>query len=260
MEVANVLLSLQDDIRDDTQDEEDDNATLMPIGGIGAPVDVAPQEIKLDQPNVDASIAGLIQKELNQEALNLENSAAAPAPVEQQSIEQTSQVLDTLATGSKPVHDDNKQNITEKKGSLHMKDYGLKRKPTVTRTFKCSICESVKSSIQNLNTHHKRHHAPQMCGTCGHTFTLASSLTRHMYNHQTLQYKCEHCPEAFHFESELETHKVKHRNKNAPSFQCMKSKCGKWFMRKWDLTLHLQKHDKDKHYCKYDGCTFWMVT
>ena len=23
----------------------------------------------------------------------------------------------------------------------------------------------------------------------------------------------------------------------------MKANCGKWFMRKWDLTLHLQKHE-----------------
>ena len=47
-----------------------------------------------------------------------------------------------------------------------------------------------------------------MCGICGRTFTLAASLTRHMYDHQELQYKCEHCAEAFHFESELRAHKV----------------------------------------------------
>ena len=34
----------------------------------------------------------------------------------------------------------------------------------------------------------------------------------------------------------------------------------KWFMHKWDLTLHLQKHDKEKHYCDHDGCDFWMNT
>ena len=41
LEAANVLLSLHDDVRDDTQDEDDDNALLMPIGGTGAPVDMA---------------------------------------------------------------------------------------------------------------------------------------------------------------------------------------------------------------------------
>ena len=148
----------------------------------------------------------------------------------------------------------------KKKGSLHMKGYGLKRKFTPQWTFKCNICGSVKSSIQKLNAHHRRHHAPQMCGICGRTFVLSASLTQHMYDHQKLKYKCEHCPEAFYFESELTSHKIKHRNKNAPSFQCMKAKCGKWFMRKWDLTLHLQKHDKEKHCCEYEGCEFWTNT
>ena len=141
-----------------------------------------------------------------------------------------------------------------------MKRYGLKRKPTNKRTFKCGQCDTVKSSIQKLNAHHRRRHPPQMCGICGRTFTLAASLNRHMYNHQELQFKCEHCAEAFHFESELTSHKIKHRNKNAPSFQCMKPKCGKWFMHKWDLTLHLKKHDNEKHHCDYDGCEFWTNT
>ena len=71
LEAASVLLSLHDEIRDDTLDEadEDDNAVLMPIGGIGAPIDAAPQEIRLDQPNVDAAIAEILQNELNQEEL-----------------------------------------------------------------------------------------------------------------------------------------------------------------------------------------------
>ena len=44
LEAASVLLSLHDEIRDDTLDEEDedDNAALMPIGGTGAPIDMAP--------------------------------------------------------------------------------------------------------------------------------------------------------------------------------------------------------------------------
>ena len=98
LEVANVLLSLHDDIRDNTQDEEDDNATLMPIGGSGAPVDVAPQQIKLDQPTVDAAIANLVQDELNQEQPDQDQPAPAPAPAEQQTTEKTPQTLDPLAS------------------------------------------------------------------------------------------------------------------------------------------------------------------
>ena len=206
LEAASVLLSLHDDVRDDTQDELDDNSLLMPIRGSGAPVDVALQEIKLDQPNIDAAIADLVQSELNQEQsvrdpalsealLPTEQTAQLPADTE---IEKSTQQVDEEETGGK------------KKGSLHMKGYGLKRKQTTNCTFKCGICESVKSSVQKLNAHHRRHHAPQMCGICGRIFTLSASLTRHMYDHRTLDYKCEHCPEAFHFESELKTHKIKH--------------------------------------------------
>ena len=265
LEAASVLLSLHDEIRDDTLDEadEEDNAALMPIDGTGAAVDVAPQEIRLDQPNVDAAIAEIVQKELNEEE--------TAGPTEQQNTnlpDQHSKQTDKSEQNPDKTNTKDKDSKTEKevpdnepkKGSLHMKGYGLKRKQASRRTFKCDQCDSVKSSIQKLNAHYKRHHPPQMCGICGRTFTLAASLIRHMYDHQELQYKCEHCAEAFHFESKLITHKIKHRNKNAPSFQCMKSKCGKWFMRKWDLTLHLQKHDKEKHYCNYEGCEFWTNT
>ena len=31
-------------------------------------------------------------------------------------------------------------------------------------------------------------------------------------------------------------------------------------MRKWDLTLHLQKHEGVRHNCDYDGCSFYADT
>ena len=265
LEAASVLLSLHDNVRDDTLDEadEDDNAALMPIGGISAAVDVAPQEIRLDQPNVDAAIAEIVQNEINQEetAGPTEEQNINPPDRHHEQLDQDDQNPDKTNTENKDSKIDKEVPDSElKKGSLRMKGYGLKRKQVSRRTFKCVQCDSVKSSIQKLNAHHKRHHPPQMCGICGHTFTLAASLTRHMYDHQELKFKCEHCAEAFHFESKLITHKIKHCNKNVPSFQCMKPKCGKWFMRKWDLTLHLQKHDKEKHYCNYEGCEFWTNT
>ena len=191
----------------------------------------------------------------------IEQQTSDPSEQHHEQEKQNEQKPDeTAITENDPKTGKDESGSGTKKGSLHMKGYGLKWKPTNKRTFRCSQCDSVKSTIQKLNAHHKRHHSPQMCGICSRTFTLAASLTRHMYDHQELQYKCEHCSEAFHFESELKSHKIKHRNKNAPSFQCMKSKCGKWFMRKWDLTLHLQKHDKEKHYCDYEGCEFWTNT
>ena len=38
-----------------------ENIMLMPIGGANAPIDVAPEPLRLDQANVDHAIAELIQ-------------------------------------------------------------------------------------------------------------------------------------------------------------------------------------------------------
>ena len=58
--MAETLLSLGE-VRDDTLDDDDDNAMLMPIGGPNPVVDVAPEPIRLDQVNIDNAIAELIQ-------------------------------------------------------------------------------------------------------------------------------------------------------------------------------------------------------
>ena len=125
-------------------------------------------------------------------------------------------------------------------------------------TFKCSECKFVESSIHKLNEHHRRAHNPQMCCICNRMFALASSLTRHMYDHEEKTFNCDMCNYSSHFENELETHKIVHRKQ--PSHQCMHANCGKWFCRKWDLTLHLQKHDGMELTCDYAGCKFKTVT
>ena len=99
--------------------------------------------------------------------------------------------------------------VNTKKGLLKTKMYVLK-KPEVKRSFKCSECNAVKSSIQKLNEHHRKMHNPQMCGICNRTFALASSLTRHMYEHEVKRFKCDSCDYSSHFASELEVHKIVH--------------------------------------------------
>ena len=47
LKAASTLLSLGD-TRDDTLDDDDKNAQLMPIGGINVPVDIAPEPLRLD--------------------------------------------------------------------------------------------------------------------------------------------------------------------------------------------------------------------
>ena len=257
IDAARVLLSLGDSL-ESTLDDIDDNARLMPIGGGGhVPIDVAPQPLQLDQINVDAAIAGIVQSEEQPLLPGTDELPVEPEQNKDEAIVEETEEPDPeddvpLATPAKTLE-------TQKspaKGVLKTKTYGLKKKPASNRTFKCPLCETWKSSTQRLNAHFKRRHPPLQCGICGRSFAIPSSLSRHMYDHNERCYHCNKCEQSFHFESELVSHRVSHRSKSKPTFQCMKSKCSKWFMRKWDLTLHLRKHNGKKFKCEYKDCTF----
>ena len=249
LEAANTLLSLGDSL-EDTLEEDDDNTLLMPIGGANNPEDIAPEPIRLDRYSVDNTIAELIEteelkKSIEERGMNPMGTLPAPTDQLQPSTDRPPAVqpLDISANG--------------KKGTPITKTYVLK-KPAVKRSFKCSECNTVKQTIQKLNKHHQEKHNPQMCGICNRTFELASSLTHHMYEHEDKRFKCDSCDYSSHFASELEVHKIVHRTN--PSHQCMHANCGKWFRRKWDLSLHLQKHKGIELKCDHDGCTFTTAT
>ena len=251
LEAASMLLSLGESL-EDTLEEDDENYLLMPIGGANNPEDIAPQPIHLDQVSVDNTIAGLVKTEElrkdTEKGKELTNpTVTVPVPT------------DPLQAPTDPPPNMQPPDVPHKtkKGLLQTKTYVLK-KPEVKRSFKCSECDVVKSSIQKLNEHHRKMHNPQMCGICNRTFALASSLTRHMYEHEDKRFKCDSCDYSSHFASELEVHKIVHR-KN-PSHQCMHANCGKWFRRKWDLSLHLQKHKGTEIKCDHNRCTFTTAT
>ena len=60
MDAATTLLSLGE-MRNDTLDDNNENAELMPIGGPNVPLDIVPQPIRLDQLSVDNAIAEMTQ-------------------------------------------------------------------------------------------------------------------------------------------------------------------------------------------------------
>ena len=60
MDAVAALLSLGE-MGNDTVDDNDENAELMPIRGQNVPLDIALQPIRLDQLNVDNEIAEMIQ-------------------------------------------------------------------------------------------------------------------------------------------------------------------------------------------------------
>ena len=60
MDAVAALLSLGE-VGNETLDDNNENAELMPIGGQNVPLDVAPQPIRLDQLSVDNAIADMTQ-------------------------------------------------------------------------------------------------------------------------------------------------------------------------------------------------------
>ena len=199
LEAASTLLSLGD-TRDDTLDDDDENAHLMPIGGVNVPVDIALEPLRLDQVSIDNVIAGIVETEELEKDLTVGETTAKPAAEEGTTVEPLPDMRDQA---------DNEPAVM--KGSLKTKMYVLKKKPDSKQTFKYSECKVVETSIYKLNEHHRWMHNPQMCGICNHTFSLASSLSRHMYDHDEKKFHCNQCDYSSHFESELEMHKIVHR-------------------------------------------------
>ena len=110
LEAARTLLSLSDTL-EDTLDEGDKNALLMPIGGANVPEDVAPQPLWLDQISVDNAIAGLVSMQQQEEdTANNKNEEGAP-------------------TDSPAIKQDPADANPVKKGTLETQTYVLKKKP-----------------------------------------------------------------------------------------------------------------------------------
>ena len=251
LDAIDALLSLSE-VRDNTLDD-DDNADLMPIGAPTNIVDAAPVPIRLDQINVDTAIAELVQTE---EIENQTTEESVPNP-EEETNKPDNMGEDAVGepVSEKPAStpsDDKPKSASPTQGSLKIKTHALKKKLESNRRYKCSVCGVSKKSMQAVNEHHLKKHKPVFCPTCGCTFALASSLIRHAYDHEEQRYQCDLCDYTCHFESEMNAHKIVHRK--TPTFKCMYKGCGKWFMCKWELTVHFRKHDGKEFKC--ETCEF----
>ena len=249
LEIADTLLSLGE-VRDNTI-EDDDNSQLMPVGALTIIIDAAPVPVMLDQINVDNAITSIIEaEELDKDEANI----TVPVPGEDDEGATKTTMTDEASTTNTALQntENRPKSASPTQGSLKIKTHALKKKVDSNQRYKCSVCGVSTPTVQQVNKHHLKKHKPQICSICGRTFALASSLIRHMYDHEQQCYKCENCDYTAHFESELKAHKIVHR-KN-PAFQCMVKNCGKWFRRKWELTMHVKKHDGEEFKC--DECDF----
>ena len=178
MDAIDALLSLGD-VHEDTLNE-DDNAQLMPIGAPSNIVDVAPVLVRLDQLNVDTAIADIMQtEELEQQ--NIDDVTPAP---DETNVNKLTDKKSNDGKAAERTTDDRPKSASPMQGSLKIKMHTLKKKGDSKRKYKCSVCGVSKASMQLVNEHHLKKHKLQICPVCGRTFTLASSLIRHAYDHE----------------------------------------------------------------------------
>ena len=235
-------------------EKSDDHEQTTPLTGV-------PAQKPNEQPGID-----FITKQQNQ----TRNQSSQPAltgvqpdppeaqlpvsmPTDHESQNQTPPVLPDRNTGARPKTGSNQQttDMVGKKGSkgaFKSQLYGLRRKCPKDRAYKCQVCGTSKRSMEALNEHHRRNHNPQMWGVCGKMFELATTLAHHMYSHNVSKHHCDKCDFHCFFKSELEAHKVAHQEQ--PTHKCMYPKCGRWFKRKGDLSLHVESHKKIWYDCK----------
>ena len=167
-DAAETLLSLGE-ARDDTLDDDGENAMLMPIGGPNPVIDVAPEPIRLDQVDVDKAIAELVQNDEDDQT-DLADKTENKTPTAD--VDRDNVVEAETKGAAKEIEPNTR-------GKLKTKTYALKKNvETRKRTFKCSECNVTKRTIKELNAHHEECHNPQICGVCGKLFKLASSLAR----------------------------------------------------------------------------------
>ena len=274
LDAADTLLSLSTvhENLDLGTDEFEDNSLLMPIGGQPPIEDVAPEPLRLGQVEIDIEIARIITAE-EQEKLETSNTGAlsgVPDHHTTTTMVNTENRSDNVVSSeaNKEPDNSNVQNENAHKGAqpktqagkaselesnkgshgaFRSQLYSLKSRTPKDRSYRCRICGVTKRSTESLNAHHRKRHEKLNCTVCGKTFDLDTSLKHHMYSHFLRKFYCDRCDYHSHFQSELESHKITHREN--PSYQCMYPKCGKWFKHKGELTLHIEIHRKIWYDC-----------
>ena len=234
---ANVLLTLGENLPEQVDDELDENAKLMPIGGAAVSDIPHPENETTDLPvQQDMSSKGNATDK-TQHPDNLPNTNEDTTPA------------DNPETGAKPKS-------TKQKGTFTMKRHVLPKPSADPRKFHCPFdnCQRSTNTAGELNAHYRRRHPPVKCPICGRAFDTPSSLNKHKYTHSAPSHICDHCGECFHFKSQYDSHIRKHL-KN-PSYQCMSSGCGKWFKRSGELKAHLVVHSGEVFTCEEEGCNY----
>ena len=152
-EAVEALLALSNllDI-DNKGNDSDDNATLMPIDGPSKSIDVNPVKVKLSMDDISQAIEQLPSESRLQVAAQTTHADATK---------------NNPKTDPRPTsNQDTSPPTSPMKGTLRVKNYGLKKSRQSKRTYKCQKCGCKKGSVHDLNEHHRCSHQPLMCSEC----------------------------------------------------------------------------------------------
>ena len=118
----------------------DDNATLMSIDGPSRSIDVNPVKVKLSMDDISQAI----------KQLPLESRLEVATQMTQADANENSPETDPQPTSNQ----DNSLPNSPMKGTLKVKNYGLKKSRQSNRTYRCQKCGCKKGSVHDLNKHH----------------------------------------------------------------------------------------------------------
>ena len=124
---------------------------------------------------------------------------------------------------------------------------------------KCTICNKVYSTPQNLKSHVARVHMQEkkyICSECGRSFFEKAELDFHLSSHnpkdQNIQ--CDICKLMFKNTKTLYYHKKRSHDPSNKIHICYQ--CGKSYTDSHHLNRHMESHGQKSSYCKTCGKAF----
>ncbi|GIY13464.1 hypothetical protein CDAR_193291 [Caerostris darwini] len=119
---------------------------------------------------------------------------------------------------------------------------------TVAKPYNCSFCDKTYSIDSSLQRHVRNHTGDGLypCTECSKSFTCCSSLRDHLRTHTGEKpFKCTKCGKCFTRSTNLRDHLRTHTGEKP--FKC--TKCDKCFTRSTNLRDHLRTHTGEKYAC-----------
>ena len=143
-----------------------------------------------------------------------------------------------------------------KPGSFKLKTVGIMKPKKPPHRVTCRLCNEVCDSTAAYTIHFREKHGDiSKCTICGKIFVNPTTLRRHMYSHQDIQYDCPDCGKRFSFKADLKTHRDSHSK--TPKYTCYMPDCKKSFRHKSNLDNHIKWHTQGRSKnCTVTGCKY----